>query len=248
MIHIGICDDIDRERQHIYDICEEYFKEIKDEHEYTFFQKSEDVLAYCDSGNKRIDLLFLDIELPGLSGIELKDAILTENTIWRIAFVSSHEESILGAFSKKTIGFICKPADKDKVIKMIKIVMDELNENVVLSIRDLNGNAYNIEVKDIIYMKAAGSYTEIVTFSSVNQMNRYILSTRKIGDLQKEMKEHSIIRVHKSYMVNLLHVLEIGQNVVLYNGLIELPVGRVYKEAARKKYLEFGRTIMRNRI
>lgn len=248
VIRIGICDDIDSECQLVYNLCEVYFKEEKIEHEYTFFKKGEDVLLYCEEGNERIDLLFLDIEMTGINGIELKDAVLKKNEIWRIAFVSGHDDSIYGTFSQKTIGFISKPATADRIVKTIKIVIDELRENVSISIRDLNGNIKNINIDDVLYLKAAGSYTEIFTYSNFDQENKYIITTRKIGDWEKDLKDFSVVRVHKSYMVNLQNVLDINQRITLRDILIELPIGRAYKEVVRKKYLELGKNIIRKRL
>ncbi|MFA9396835.1 MAG: LytR/AlgR family response regulator transcription factor [Clostridiaceae bacterium] len=242
MLHIGICDDVYEERQIIFNLCKEYFKENAINHDYVSFSNGEDVLLYCKKDdNKRIDLLFLDVEMPGISGIELKDAVIKKDKVWRIVFVTNHMKSIYGAFGRKTIGFISKPPVQEKINKMIAITLNELEENVVVIVKGHDGKAIEIQLEDIAYFRASGSYTEIVVYSLLSSSRNYILCTKKLGDLEKEMESYPIIRVHKSYMVNLANIVDFGEKIILRNLSLEIPAGRAYKEQARKKYLNYGR-------
>ena len=250
MLYIGICDDDSDARRKIYDLCEEYFKETAIKHDYIFFPSGNDVLLYCEGDdNERIDILFLDVEMPEMSGIELKEAVIKNGKVWRIAFVTNHNESIYGAFSRKTIGFIQKPPLQEEISKMLVITINELEENVAVIVRGYDGKTIEILLDDIVYLKASGSYTEIVTYTTLfGSVNNYILSTKKIGVLEREMMSYPIIRVHKSYMVNLENVINIGDKVVLQNLSYTIPVGRAYKEQARKNYLQYGRNRVKKRL
>ncbi len=249
MFRIGICDDVSDARQIIHNLCEEYFKENTIKHEYISFSSGEAVLFYCEgNGNGQIDILFLDVEMSGISGIDLKDTVLRQNKIWRIVFVTNHSESIYHTFSRKTIGFIPKPPLQEKINKMLAITLNELEENVAVIIKGYDGKVIEIRLEDIAYFKASGSYTEIVTYTSSAGSGSYILSTKKIGDLEKEMMPYPIIRVHKSFMVNLANVIDLGEKVTLQNSSMEIPVGRSYKERARMKYLQYGRNRMKKRL
>ena len=101
---IGICDDHKKERDIIFEYCERFFSKNEIEHTYVFFSKGEEILNYCNEQNERIDLLFLDIEMEGISGIEVKDKVVKVEQVWRIVFVSSHLESMRYSFGTKTIG------------------------------------------------------------------------------------------------------------------------------------------------
>lgn len=249
MLNIGICDDNDDACQTIYNLCKEYFEESDVEHKYIFFSNGNEVLLYCKNmETDQIDILFLDVEMPGISGIDLKDAAIKQDKIWRIVFVTNYKDSVYSAFSKKTIGFIPKPASFEKIKKMLSIIIKEQEENVTLLLRGANGEKIEILLEDIIYMKASGSYTEIVTYTSLSNQANFLLSTKKLGDLEKEIKSSAIIRVHKSYMVNLENVIEIGEKVYLHNLLTTIPVGRSYKAQARKSYLKFGKNRMIKRL
>lgn len=89
MLRIGICDDSAEARQHMLQLCQKYYENNTDAFEYKMYKNAEEVLEYCDDEeNPKIDILFLDIEMDGLSGIKLKERVLKLDKIWRIAFVS----------------------------------------------------------------------------------------------------------------------------------------------------------------
>lgn len=73
-MNIGICDDNDEVRQSIFDLCKEISKEENEIHSCIVFKCGEEVLNYCKQKDSlKIDILFLDIEMPGIDGIELKN-------------------------------------------------------------------------------------------------------------------------------------------------------------------------------
>ncbi len=247
-MHIGICDDHAEVRNLILQLCEKYFKDSDKEHFYLEFSSGEEVLKYCENkDNFRIDLLLLDIEMDGISGIELKDKAIKQDLILRIAFVSSHTEDIFDAYGTKTIGFIPKPPVYNNIKKVLDITIDELRENVVITISGYKGDIIEIKLDDILYLKADGSCTEIYTYNSILN-DTYILSTKKLGEIENELSEFSIIRVHKSYLVNIANVLEINSQVILRDNLVQIPIGRRYKENTKRKFYQFGKNRIRKRL
>lgn len=249
MVLIGICDDVKEERQKVYDLCESFFARTVIEHKYVIFSSGEEVLTYCDNGeNLRVDLLFLDVEMNGISGIELKDAVMKQSKVWRIAFVSNHAESIFDAYGIKTIGFVSKPPVPEKIEKMISITLDEMKEDVIVTINGYKSGIIEIRLEDILYFKADGSYTEIYTYKSIKKSQKYILSTKKIGEIEAELKEYPIIRVHKSYMVNIENVTDIDIFVSLRDIAERIPVGRAYKEAVKCSYYKYGKNRIKKRL
>ena len=172
-MYIGICDDQNEVRDLIFKLCEKYFESHNEEHFYLEFVSGEEVIQYCENkDNCRIDLLLLDIEMDGISGIELKDMVIKQNMILRIAFVSSHTEDIFDAYGTKTIGFIPKPPIYNNIKKVLDITLDELRENVVIIIKGYKGDIIEIKLDDILYLKADGSCTEIYTYNSILNLNK----------------------------------------------------------------------------
>ena len=228
---IGICDDSLDEQKKVSDICREILTEQEKDFEIIQFSTGQQLIDYCNNDeNNEIDLLFLDI----------KDRIIKSDKIWRISFVSSYNEYVYDAYSIKTIGFILKPAYKEQIKKMINIVIDEKEENVVMSVRDSNNKIVKVQAEDIIYIKAEGNYSEIYTYSKIKNLNNYILCTKKLGVIEKELDNYLFVRVHKSYIVNLQNVDYISGNlVVMKDNDKEVPIGRKYNEKFKSQYNKY---------
>lgn len=249
MIRIGICDDVKEERQQIYHLCETYWKNQTVEREYSFFSSGEEVLKYCSiEKNATIDLLVLDIEMNGMSGIALKNAVMKNNRILRIVFVTSHEESVFGAFGQKTMGYLMKPALQAELDTILARVLEEHNEERYIQIRNNEGMTEPVRLGDILFMRASGSYTEIVTIHSMGSSTPYLLSTRKLGSYEQELKDSTFVRIHKSYLVNLEQVTNVGTTVELLHCTERIPIGRLYRESLVKKYADFCREMIRKRV
>lgn len=246
---IGICDDNEKDREKVYQYCENFFLENKLEHDYVYFSKGEEVLEYCEKEEDRIDLLFLDVEMEGISGIEVKDRIFNENKVWRIVFVTSHLESVLDSFGIKTLGFIVKPAKLEQVEKWLRVALADIKENVEIEINSLSEKqSLILKLEDILYFEGDRNYTKLYISNHLKGDEKYKLLTKKIGELEKELKKYSIIRVHKSYMVNLHKVMSVEQNITLMGTEEKIPIGRAYKEEVRNRFIEFAKEKVRLRI
>lgn len=248
MIRIGICDDCKTDVLLIQQWCETFFENFKMDYEYVIFYSGEEVLDYCrDNRNKekRIDLLFLDIEMGQISGIELKDKILKENNVWRIVFASSHLESMHLAFGLKTMGFLVKPV-KEEIHKWIKVVVEDKQEEVLIEIpKCKKSDEKYVLLEDIAYIKANGNYSEIYRYDKKDEPTLVVCKLKK---LEKEWKNTPLVRVHKSYMINLMNVINITEKVLLKEMDEGIVIGRAYSDFVNKKYNEYVKQVVRRRL
>lgn len=245
---IGICDDEDIYRKELFDICYKYFEDKDMDYTCTLFTDGEEVVDFCNSDEDGIDLLFLDVEMNRIDGMTLKDMVLRNEKIQKICFVSSHLEVVLDAFSIKTMGFVEKPISQERIFRVLAASIEEIHNNYHLEFDDLNGNNVAVELDDIIYMKAKGSYTYIYEKGSREGESKEYIIVKKLGDIEKMFSDASIVRVHKSYLVNLEYVKKFGSQIELRQIDEVLPVGRVYAKKAKEKYYDFGKKKVLNRI
>lgn len=246
MIRIGICDDNINDRNLIYDLCQKYLDRKGIRYCLVLFESGEEVLAYCDCQEKeRIDLLFLDIEMPGVNGIEVKNKIIKQDKMWRLVFVSSYQEKVFESFGLKTLSFVVKPAQTQDVCKWIQVVLEELEEEVTLKIK---GTDKPIRLEDIEYFEGNRNYTIAHLHPFCDNETETILISSNLGDIEKELAEYPIIRVHKSYLVNLMNVVRMDKEIELRDLPDKIPIGRTYKEIARKEYMKYGKCKVIKRI
>lgn len=248
-IVIGICEDKKEDLERLKSICVKYMKNEDISFRILEFYDGKKVLDYCfDSENERIDLLYLDIEMPGMDGIKLKEFLLKQRKIWRIVFASSHLENVYDAYSLKTIGFIPKPVSDDKVVKALTDVLNDLRTQKILVLKDNSNRKRFIDIDDVLYLKADGSYTEIYVNSEQCGKVEMILHTKKMGELEREWSDKCFVRVHKTYMVNLRNILKIEKEIEIRNTTVKIPIGRKYREQVKNRYFEFGKDVITSRI
>lgn len=249
MIRIGICDDNSSERENLRNLCEEYL--LKENIEYTFeiFTCGEEVLKYCEKESpNRIDLLFLDIEMNNVDGIEVKERLKKIAYIWRIVFVSSHLEAMGEAFGLKTLGFVKKPPKSEEISKWIAVVLEELSEDILIGVEEPGMASAHIRLEEIELMKSERNYTKIYLVPQNGNESNVILSSKNLKYWEEKLAQYPVMRVHKSYLVHLAHVLKVEKGISMRNVKDEIPVGRAYKEQVKLTYQKYVMDKMRKRL
>jgi two-component system, LytTR family, response regulator len=178
------------------------------------------------------DVLFLDIDMPGMSGLALREQLLH---IPACIFITSYPEYAVESFEMAALDFLVKPFSHDRFYKAMERLREYLTirqkaellnhtlGSETLFIKD-GVNQIKLQLHEIIYLEALNNYTSIVT-----KGRKYaVLST--LGNLIKERSFQSFVRIHRSYAVQKHFIDKISHGEVLVNN-IPLPVGRKYKEA-----------------
>lgn len=249
MFCIGICDDCFEDRRYLRKIVEKIMKETS--REYQLYEYSSGENLYQDlvsNENMTIDLLFLDIEMNGMNGITLRDALIKNSQVWRIVFVSFHGESMSDAFGLKTVGFICKPAEYVSVKKKISLVLREYNENLFIELPSAQIKNCKYRIEQIAYFEADGNYSKIFLLDSNGTISRTELICCKLIDIEEKYNGSIFLRIHKSYLVNMMHIMEINDEVLLSDPSVQIPVGRKYKGPAKESYVKYALNIVKEKL
>ncbi len=229
MIRIGICDDEEIYRKHVRRLCESYFEEYPQHYECVEFSSGEEVLAY---EGEMMHLLFLDVEMGGISGIEVLKKIEREDWVWRVVFISSHQEAVWNAFSIKTLEFARKPVKYEQVENWIHIAMRENKENIVYEFDTMDGKLLKA-IGDIYYLEAAKNYTVLY-----GKKEKWLINNN-LKNWEKEMKDAPMLRIHRSYLVNMEHIKKLQTQKVELENDEEIPIGRQFSKEAKQIYCEY---------
>lgn len=247
MLRIGICDDNASDRNRLYELCEQFFCTGRIKREYEFFHSGEEVITYCKDGRKQIDILFLDIEMDGINGLEVKDRLDDNKVVQRIIFASDYENYVWKSFGKRTLGFMVKPIYEDEVAKWLNTVMEDIMSDVLVEIKNGKDN-YVVRIENIEYLHADGNYTEIFFSTAATDSKMSILVTKKLKELLSEINNADLVRVHKSFAVNVRNIFDVKDIISLRNIRQEIPIGRKYKEDIKKRYTDYVKERIRQRI
>jgi len=177
------------------------------------------------------DILFLDINMPKLSGIKAAELV---RPYTHVIITTAFADYGLQAFEADVYDYLLKPISHDKFIqsisKVAKLIETSIVENVELSNffvkGDNKGKHIKINIQEISFIEAALNYVIIHTDNILKQQITYLTMNEILGSLPR-----SFMRIHKSYIVNTAKIsLVSGSNIHLENNSI-LTIGSSYKEA-----------------
>jgi two-component system LytT family response regulator len=183
----------------------------------------------------QVDIAFLDIEMPGVSGLELRKKAFE---IPVCVFISSHTESAAETFELQTLDFIVKPFKFPRFEQMMKRLEEfmEIRTKANLFESTIGGDVVyvktgheqiKVKLHEIVYLEALKNYTILVT----ENKRHCVLSN--LGEILQEEKFNSFLRVHRSFAVQKQYIQKIGsQEIELNNGNL-IPVGRSFKDNLR---------------
>lgn len=234
MLRVAICDDEELYRKSVEVECREYFlnkgnsKSMPDSVDISFFSSGEEVIA----SDEEFNILFLDIEMQEVDGIEVKDYFEKSKKHTRIIFLTSHKERVIEAFGKNVIGFLEKPLKVTDFEKIMEKIMADINERI-LEIED-NGQTLFFPIKQIKYIEAQDKYTVMIT-----EKDTYLLR-KTMKYWEENLSEQDFCRVNKSFFVNWEYFIKEKDEIVLEKDK-RIKISRKNKADILQKYKEYLR-------
>lgn len=207
-----------------------------------------------------VDLVFLDIRMPGLDGFEMLQR-LGDDIRPHVIFTTAFDRYALDAFEVHAIDYLLKPFDRRRFITAIHEAKDRLQKPNPLSpdvlaawprkdpvqypkrlaIRD-GARIHFVEIEQVIYAEAAGNYLDL------HLAERTLLYRQTLTRLETLLDPHRFARIHRSYLINLNYVRELISEdqhrcrVVLEND-VTLNVGRSYRAKLTDLLLDDGHVL-----
>lgn len=183
------------------------------------------------------DLLFLDIEMPNINGIDLLKQL--PNPLPAVIFTTAYDQFAINAIKLGAIDYLLKPIDELELVKAVRRVQERLSEQQKISestglramerlaIGTMDGIEW-IAIDDIIRCQSDSNYTTLYT------QKGKITAAKTLKEIETQLLTHSFFRVHNSHLINLTKVKRyikgLGGSIVLDNG-DEVPVSKSRKSA-----------------
>ncbi len=237
MLKAIIVDDEARNRNTLELLLKEYCPKV------TVVAVAEDVLSGVKAIQKNVpDLIFLDIQMPNYSGFKLIEYF--DKIDFQIIFTTAHEHYAIDAFHVNATGYLLKPIDIDELIHAVNRVIEnvkkkgqqngnnttqspDIDPNEKIDLPTKNGLIY-LTINEIIYLKSEGRNTLIFL-----KNNQSVLTTLNMKECEKRFLKTTLLRVHKSNMINLAYIKKyikkLDAFVEMENGQ-RVDVGNSFKE------------------
>jgi DNA-binding LytR/AlgR family response regulator len=186
----------------------------------------------------RPDVLFVDIEMPGISGLQLVKKIA--GGILLPVFITSHPEFALESYEMEAFDYLLKPLGPERFARCALRLRDfsRLRNNAFAFEKEQEGDTliikqghekYKLRIGDILYLEAMKDYTRIFL------PGKQYLVLMPLSVMQEKLPPQRFVRIHRSYIVNVDKVTGVKSNRV-YLPDHELPLGKLYKHALKGSF------------
>ena len=189
----------------------------------------------------KIDLVFIDIQMPHLNGLDFIETLRSKNgaNIPKFIFTTGYNEYALSGFEHGVSDYLLKPIG----FKRFNIAIDRLLSNWVKPVTsatptndfffaDVDGKKMKINFKDVAYIESSGNY--ITVFGN----NLKVLLYKSLSSIQEVLSPEDFVRVHKSYIVSIHYIDAIKGNEIFLKidgKSKDIPIGATYKDAILAK-------------
>lgn len=183
---------------------------------------------------KKIDILFLDIKMPTLSGLEM---LKTLQNPPKVILTTAFSEFAVESYEYNIADYLLKPIAFERFLKAInKIILPKQNEIHQYKIEEkkvieptfiffkADKKIHKFLFKDILWIEGSGNYVKI---HSINKKTLMVLD--KLSDLERKLPLKSFIRIHKSYIVNISHIQQMEGNRIFVKDKL-IPISASYKK------------------
>lgn len=173
--------------------------------------------------HQKVDLIFIDIQMPELSGIQLMQMFNKDNCF---IVTTAYPDYALESYDYRVIDYLLKPITFDKfhkaVAKFSDLIAGETNENSSHFFVKVDGKQVKVNPDDIYFIEGLSDYIRI------HLQNEKMIVLDNLKDFIHRLPPKSFMRIHKSYIMNLDKIKSIDGNMI-YHGLGSVPVGETYK-------------------
>lgn len=230
MLHIAICDDDESTVYAHTKMAEECLRQCGSAGKAAPYTDSGNLLYDITEDNFYFDLILLDIEMPGSSGMELAQKIKPFLPNVKIIFITSHIEYAVDAFELSIFRYVPKE-DTDKrlpaaILDAMKLIL--LEDGKMYTIRT-NSRLEKIPYKDIFYIERDGKNAGIVTAGGLSKVRK------SLQQVYEELGAEEFIYIDRGCIVNMIHIMQVrdGQ-AVLKNG-VSLPISRSHLQGVKEQ-------------
>lgn len=227
MLRIAICDDSADARDALRLQLEKILWEGTEEIVYEF-STGAGAIRWLENHPGEIDLLFLDVEMTGVNGMEAAEAVRKFDTEIIIVFVTGYADYVFDGYKVNALDYIIKPANAERLLEVLKRVRAQLEskKNDVYLFKNTEGT-FRFPVASICYFYS--DKRKVVCVCGEKEYSFYA----KLDEVEQELAE-KFVRIHQRYLVNPRQVEHIGTACVTVSGK-QLPISRALKEDALKK-------------
>ena len=220
-MRIAVCDDEKKLRKDLRSLIETQLDLCGLEYTIEEFEDGRSLLECGKSDD--IEILFLDIEMPVMDGMETARALRKAGSRALIVFVTAHPDFVFQGYEVQAFNYILKPYQEKKIKEVLAKALEETGQNRQrYFVIEHRGSSLHVLQQDILYFKSEGR--SVIAVTENGQETFY----GRLDEVEGQL-DGGFQRIHNRYLANLHHVSRISPGSCICGGQ-ELPVSRAYKQ------------------
>ena len=212
-----------------------------------------EIIAKCGDGiqafntlqQKKADLMFLDVKMPGLTGTELLKSLKNPP---KVIFTTAYHDYAVEGFELNALDYLLKPVSFDRFLKAMEKVYEHFgftarqniqtgtmparNQDIFLYLK-VDRKMVKVDVKDILWIESQKDYIKVVL------SDKELISKQKISILEELLPEDEFLRIHRSFIISMNKIESFNSSKIEIDGK-ELPIGRNYKNDCQRRLNQYG--------
>ncbi len=230
MLHIAVCDDDTKAVQTHKQIAAECLRQCGSIGEITVYTDSANLLYDIVEDGFHYDLILLDIEMPGSSGMELAKQVKPCLPKIKIIFITSHIEYAIDAFELAVFRYVPKSDTKKRlpaaIRDAVKLILLEDGKTYTIQ---TNSRLEKIPYKEIYYIERDGKNAGIVTECGMSKVRK------SLGQVYEELGAEEFIYIDRGCIVNMIHIMQVKDGMVILKNGVSLPISRSHLQEVKER-------------
>lgn len=224
MNNIAICDDMPEICTQIDEYIQEYCKEHNEK--LTVYSVNDAKTLYEVLKKEKIDLLFLDIELPDKNGLEIGKYIRNkiQDDDMQIVYISAIKDYSMELFQIRPNNFLIKPIRKEQVVEDLKTAIKLTDKKEKIFRYSINKDEFKQKISDIIYFES--KRRKIIMITEYGEIDFY----DSLKNIYNELKNYSFSMCHNSYLVNLNKIIRFSKSTITMSNKTKINISRSKRE------------------
>lgn len=208
MKRIVLCDDVELERQILKELLTLYFEEMEEELAIVEYESGEKLLADVQEGYLEADLLFLDIFMEGMNGMETARKLRELDHRGPIVFLTASPDFAVESYEVQAAGYLLKPYDAEKIRELTaRLLKDNSKKRMAVKTKRQYRYPY---IDEIMYIES-DRHSVMIHLAD----GSVILAQEKLGDLEKRIAENRFLHCHQSFLVNMDYIRDVENDFIL---------------------------------
>ncbi len=222
-MRVGICDDVEADRKSAKELCRQVIGKL---------EENLIIKEFCDGKEAleqqgELDILLLDMEMPNVNGLEVKQRMEQEDANVMIIYLTGHSELVFDGFGRNVLAFV----QKSEIMKQLPLALEKAANYIMKNIWIDD----EISSRRIMYIQASDNYQ---LFYYRNKKRE--IRAGRMEKLEQLLEKADFIRTHRKYLVNMYYVDEIKKGKMIVRGK-EIPIAARAQKEVKEKYAEFRR-------